>query len=121
MSGIGKRFLDAGYTDPKPLIKVNDNPIIEHVVNLFPGVKDVIFVCNEIHLQQTDMEHELLNLCPTAKIVSVPNKNRKGPVDAVLKVKNLIKEDYEVIVSYCDYGTVWDFDKFHQGRFVATE
>ena len=47
MSGIGKRFIDAGYEDPKPLILVDDKPIIEHVIGLFPGVKDISFICNE--------------------------------------------------------------------------
>jgi UTP-glucose-1-phosphate uridylyltransferase len=28
MSGIGKRFIDSGYEDPKPLILVDDKPII---------------------------------------------------------------------------------------------
>ena len=28
MSGIGKRFIDAGYKDPKPLISVDGVPII---------------------------------------------------------------------------------------------
>ena len=35
MSGIGKRFLDTNYKEPKPLIKVDGKPIIEHVCNLF--------------------------------------------------------------------------------------
>ena len=37
MSGIGKRFIDAGYTVPKSLIIVEGKPIIEHIINLFPN------------------------------------------------------------------------------------
>jgi NDP-sugar pyrophosphorylase family protein len=37
MSGMGKRFIDAGYFDPKPLIIVEGKPIIEHIINLFPN------------------------------------------------------------------------------------
>ena len=33
MSGIGKRFVEAGYEDPKPLIQVENKTIIEHVMN----------------------------------------------------------------------------------------
>ena len=47
MSGIGKRFVDAGYKDPKPLIEVDGYPVIKHVVDLFPGITDVTFICNE--------------------------------------------------------------------------
>ena len=54
MSGIGKRFIDAGYKDPKPLIMVDGKPIIEHVCNLFPGEEKFTFICNSKHLAETN-------------------------------------------------------------------
>ena len=36
MSGHSKRFLNSGYKIPKPLIKVENRPIITHVIDLFP-------------------------------------------------------------------------------------
>jgi len=112
MSGIGKRFLDAGYTDPKPLIKVDGKPIIEHVLNLFPDEKNITFICNDKHLHETDMRKILKDISPSSKIFEVPVEGRKGPVHAVSLVFDKIKDDDEVIVSYCDYGTVWDYKKF---------
>jgi NDP-sugar pyrophosphorylase family protein len=112
MSGIGKRFLDAGYVDPKPLIEVDKKPIIEHVLNMFNRPDDAIFICNEIHLAETNMRGILESLSPNCKIYSVPNKNRKGPVDAIMQCKESIDDDAEIIVSYCDYGTTWNFHKF---------
>ena len=50
MSGFGERFRRAGYTLPKPLIPVDGKPMIAHVLDLFPGSEDVIFICNEDHL-----------------------------------------------------------------------
>ena len=47
MSGIGKRFIEAGYDLPKPLIIVENKPIIEHVINLFPN-EEYIFICNDL-------------------------------------------------------------------------
>ena len=47
MSGLGERFVEAGYSVPKPLIEVDGIPIIQHVVNLFPGSTDVKFICND--------------------------------------------------------------------------
>jgi NDP-sugar pyrophosphorylase family protein len=112
MSGIGKRFIDAGYKDPKPLIEVDGLPIIEHVVNLFGRPDDAIFICNAIHLQTTNMVNILKKISPNCKIISVPNENRRGPVDAVLKISDYIDDTKEVIVSYCDYGTYWNYEKF---------
>lgn len=111
MSGIGKRFVDAGYSDPKPLIEVDGKPIIQHVVELFPGLTDITFICNDFHLGSTNMESILKDLYPNSKVISVP-KGMKGPVDAVAQIFEHIDDDKEVIVSYCDYGTVWDFESF---------
>lgn len=112
MSGIGKRFLDGGYSEPKPLIEVDGKPIIEHVLNLFPGITDVIFICNKTHLETTDMSQILKRICPTSKIIEIPDNLKKGPVFSVSKIFDEIDENKEIILSYCDYGTVWDFKKF---------
>jgi len=112
MSGIGKRFIDAGYDVPKPLIEVDGIPIIEHVVNLFDRPDDVIFICNEVHLIDTNMIEILKRISPNCKIYPVPNANRRGPVDAVTQIFDKIDDDKEIIFSYCDYGTEWDYKKF---------
>jgi NDP-sugar pyrophosphorylase family protein len=112
MSGVGKRFIDAGYADTKPLIVVDGKPIIQHVVEMFNSPNDVIFICNEIHLRNTNMIEILKLISPNCRIFSVSNDTRKGPVDAVYQIAEHIDDDREVIVSYCDYGTYWDYDKF---------
>lgn len=112
MSGIGKRFLEAGYRDPKPLIEVDGYPMIKHVVDLFPNEENIIFICNQKHLEETNMREILLKIKPNCKIYSVPNEDRKGPVHAVSLIFNNIKDDDEVIISYCDYGTVWNYQEF---------
>jgi NDP-sugar pyrophosphorylase family protein len=125
MSGIGKRFVEAGYKDPKPLIVVEGKPIIEHIVNLFDIRRDqYVFICNDKHLRETDMRNELLRIVPGCTIYEVSVNNRKGPVDAVMQIaeKELLDSDIletgdfgeseGIIVSYCDYGTVWDYKSF---------
>ena len=111
MSGVGQRFLDAGYKTPKPLIKVDGKTIIEHVCNLFPKESNYIFICNKFHLKNTNMKKELLRLKPNSQIVAI-NPHKFGPVYAISKVFNLINDDDETIVSYCDYGTKWNYFEF---------
>jgi len=112
MSGIGKRFMEAGYHDPKPLIEIDGKPIIEHVINLFPGENNFTFICNNQHLKETKMRDILERICPQGHIYEVPVENRQGPVHAVWQVFDKIKDDEECIVSYCDYGTWWDYQGF---------
>jgi NDP-sugar pyrophosphorylase family protein len=112
MSGVGKRFVDAGYNDPKPLIIVEGKPIIQHVVELFPGESKFTFICNDFHLKTTNMRNILLSIVPNANIVEVDVSNRRGPVHAVLQASHVIDDNEEIIVSYCDYGTLWRYDLF---------
>ena len=67
MSGFGERFRRAGNAVPKPLIEIDKKPIIGHVIDLFPGESDFIFICNEDHLANPDyrMFQILQGLCPT--------------------------------------------------------
>lgn len=112
MSGIGKRFINAGYKEPKPLIEIDGVPIIYHVIDLFPNEENFNFICNEKHLKETNMRELLLKKIPNAKITAVPNEGRKGPVHAVSYIFDSLDDNEEVIISYCDYGTVWDYKHF---------
>jgi NDP-sugar pyrophosphorylase family protein len=109
MSGLGQRFIDAGYKDPKPLIIVDNKPIIDHIIDLFPGNKDFSFICNDSHLENTNMYNILEG---KGKIYNVPTIGREGPVKAISQIYDHIDDSREVIVSYCDYGTRWDYEKF---------
>ena len=112
MSGIGQRFVNANYKIPKPLIMVDNKPIVEHVINLFPGEKNIKFICNNKHLTETNMNKILKKICPSGKVFNVPLNGRKGPVHAVSLIFDNIDDDTEVIVSYCDYGTWWNYKEF---------
>lgn len=111
MSGVGQRFINAGYEVPKPLIEIDGKPIIEHVVNMFPGETNIIFICNDVHLRETNMKEILKKIAPTSKIIEVA-REKKGPVYAVSQIYDLISDDEEVIVNYCDFGCYWDYEDF---------
>lgn len=111
MSGVGNRFIEAGYKNPKPLIIVDGKTILEHVCNLFPNENKFTFICNSKHLSETNMKEVLLSIKPNANIVEIPN-HKKGPVYAVSLIENLIEDEEEVIVNYCDFGTYWDYKDF---------
>lgn len=111
MSGTGQRFLNAGYTDPKPLIEVDSKPIIEHVVNLFPGEQNFIFICNDDHLKSTNMREILKRIAPKGRIYGIP-PHKKGPVYAVSAMEEVINDEEETIVNYCDFSKYWDYQDF---------
>jgi NDP-sugar pyrophosphorylase family protein len=113
MAGTGNRFVEKGYADPKPLIRVNGKRIIEYILEMFDPNDEIVFICNDTHLATTDMRDVLLSLKPNATIVSMP-QHKLGPVWTVKAVYEHIKDDEEVIVSYCDNPHLWDMEHFKE-------
>lgn len=113
MSGLGERFIKAGYRLPKPLIEVDGKPMIEHVVSMFSSDDKFTFVCNQEHLSQADFNlREVLNrVAPRAEIVSI-DTHRKGPVYAVAQCLDRIEETEATIVNYCDFYSYWNYSDF---------
>jgi len=117
MSGFGERFREVGYKVPKPLIEIEGKPIVAHVIDMFPGETDFIFICNQDHLDEPEykMEQILKEHCPTGKVVGIA-PHKLGPVHAVLQVQDLIDESRPIIVNYCDFTCFWNWEHFK--RFV---
>jgi len=105
MGGDSGIFNDAGYEGPKWLIDVDGKPMIQHVLDQFPGVDDILFICRE-----QDLEHQEFLTSLGGRVVTV--KHSSGPVDTVLQSSQHIADDREVIISYCDHGMVWNFSSF---------
>jgi NDP-sugar pyrophosphorylase family protein len=120
MGGMGNRFIDKGYVDPKPLIKVNNKRIIEYICDMFDDDDEYVFICNEKHLKDTDMSKIIKSIVPTAKIIAAPT-NKKGPIFTMrsIDMDTYIKDDEEVIVSYCDNPYLWDYDSFKKWVALA--
>jgi HAD superfamily hydrolase (TIGR01549 family) len=111
MAGVGQRFLDAGYRDPKPLILVDGKPVIEHVVSMFSKDDEFVFVCNREHLRTTNMRSVLERVVPKCKIIGI-DPHKLGPVFTVAQAFDYIDDDEPVIVSYCDFYEAWDYEGF---------
>ncbi|UJR53169.1 NTP transferase domain-containing protein [Dickeya zeae] len=115
MSGFGERFRKAGYLVPKPLIEIEGKPIIAHVIDMFPGETDFIFICNQEHLDESSYRmKEILNkYCPTGRILGI-SPHKLGPVHAVLQAEKIIKKDIPVVVNYCDFTCYWNWQHFKE-------
>ncbi|MDA3948506.1 MAG: NTP transferase domain-containing protein [Spirochaeta sp.] len=110
MAGKGRRF--DGFLSPKPLVRVDGRPIIEHAIRPFPRTSDFIFVCHEDHLETTDLREVLTRIAPHSHIVSVGDEMLHGPAYSSIPALDMIDDDEEVIVSYCDTVQRLDYNKF---------
>ena len=111
MAGISSRFTKAGHKIPKYLLEVDGKLMIEHIVNMFPGEEDFLFICNKDHFEKYNLKRLLKKIKPSSKIVSVDGGGQ-GPVYNTLLVKKYIKDQEPVLVSYCDFSVHWDYQDF---------
>lgn len=113
MSGFGERFRRSGYSLPKPLIEINHKPIIAHVIDMFPGEQNFLFICSNEHLDNPlyRMRETLRKYCPTGRIVGI-SPHKLGPIHAVRQVEHLIDSKKPVVVNYCDFSCYWDWEHF---------
>jgi NDP-sugar pyrophosphorylase family protein len=83
MAGKGSRFANAGYELPKPLIDVNNKPMIELVIeNLKPEIDHkFIFICQKEHLEKFTLREILIKKVENCEIIELENEycfqNRK--------------------------------------------
>jgi len=111
MSGVGKRFVDAGYYHLKPLISVGNSRIINEVMNMFPGIDDPLFIISKDHKQSKELLQYLKAEWPRS-LISEINSHKLGPGHAIFESKEFIDIDRPSIVSYCDFSGNWDFKGF---------
>lgn len=112
MTGHGSRFVAAGYTDLKPMIKVQGIPMIEWIVK---GMYDVeqdhfIFICRADHFQNQQLNARYLRaLARDVDIVTIRDWVKLGPVYDILRSQDAIDDDYPCIVNYCDVYAPWNW------------
>lgn len=113
MAGVGQRFKDAGYADPKPLIRLGDGRmIIEHVLDMFDRENDdFVFIVNETH-DYDDGISSIIKPLVSSCVVEVMPDHKLGPVHTLTAAFQHIGPYEEVIVAYCDGKVSWDYSMF---------
>lgn len=116
MSGQGTRYQKAGYTVPKPAIMINQEEMLSRLLTCFPQTWPSVFVMAENH-RETSLPSLVSRCRPQGKQAFIP-PHTMGPLPAIEKALDSIPKDQPVLVSYCDYGMIWDANAFE--RFVES-
>lgn len=119
MGGLGSRFAKAGYTTPKAMIEVDGKPMFIRALESFAGVPDIqhIFVIRKEHVEQYDLENQIRNHLPDAKI-SILDHDTGGAVESCMIAKEHIDDTLPISVADCDiyFQSKTYFDKIAESR-----
>ena len=111
MAGRGKRFEDAGYSFPKPLIEVNGKPMIQIIIENLNFSDQHIFIVQKKHMEKYSIK-EMLNLIKeNSEMISV-NEITEGAACTVLLAKELINNDEELVIANSDQWVNWNNQHF---------
>jgi HAD superfamily hydrolase (TIGR01509 family) len=111
MAGAGSRFQQAGYTFPKPLIDVRGKPMIQTVVENLNIDANFIFVVQKEHRIKYNLDTLLNLITPGCKIVEVEGIT-EGAACTSLLAKELINNDYPLLMANSDQFLDWDSNEF---------
>ena len=103
MAGWGRRFSEAGFALPKPLIPVHGRPMIQVVIrNVRPTRPHrFVFLCQQEHLDRYGMGEALRAMAPGAEVVPVRGVT-EGAACTVLLARDLIDGDDPLMIANSD-------------------
>ena len=112
LSGNSERFTKEGF-NPKPLIKVGNKMVLEHVLDLYPHIldRDITFIVNDQDVKNHNIERILREMYPLAGVFVIPS-HRRGPVSSILQIEKHIDLDSPYLVTYCDVAWQWTYQNF---------
>jgi beta-phosphoglucomutase-like phosphatase (HAD superfamily)/dTDP-glucose pyrophosphorylase len=110
MAGAGKRFREAGYIFPKPLIEINNLPMINWVVNSLNIKANYIFIVQKNHLEKYNLKSSLNFIVKNPKIISL-NKLTKGAACTTLLAKKFINNNKPLLLVNSDQFIEWNSSK----------
>lgn len=87
MAGRGRRFAEAGYSEPKPLIAIEGHPMVWWAVQGLPSVppEQMIFIVSKEHVTQHAIDEKLRHIFSSHVRVVVQTAESSGQASTVLQ------------------------------------
>lgn len=113
MAGAGSRFSKKGFKDPKPLIKVNEIPMINVVINNIKPATDhrFIFICQNEHIEKYSLDSKLDEWAPGCTIIGIEGIT-EGAACTVLLAKEFINNETQLMIANSDQYVDIDINEY---------
>lgn len=107
LAGEGKRFKEAGYTVPKPLIKVEGVPMVIKAAQALPEADVRVFLCRKEHIAKYRIGQKIKQYFPQAKILEVPALT-EGEASTCLLAEQTVDRDSLLTIGSCDVAALFN-------------
>ncbi len=115
MAGKGQRFVDAGYSQLKPLLPIHGIPMISVVVrNLYSSLlSNVILICQRDTFENINLR-DSLNWLDIPLTVLCVDEITEGPAETVRVARLAIKENKPLVIANSDQFLACNLDEFYE-------
>jgi HAD superfamily hydrolase (TIGR01509 family) len=107
MAGAGSRFKEAGYIFPKPLIEINNKPMIQWVIESLKLEGNYIFIVQKEHQEKYNINSVLKILKPNCKIIELDYVT-EGAACTTLLAKKFINSNNPLVIANSDQYITWN-------------
>ena len=111
MAGQGSRFQKAGYTFPKPLIDVNNKPMIQLVVENINIDANYIYIVQKQHRYKYNLDTLLNLITPGCKIIQIDHITQGAACTALL-AQQFIYNENPLFIANSDQFVQWNSNQF---------
>lgn len=104
MAGEGSRFINEGWTTPKPLIQLHGKELFIRAIDSVKTEEVPMkysFIVRQEHIDKYQIDKKIVAIIPDAHIFSVL-KTTRGAVETCLIAESAIDDEDAVIVMDCD-------------------
>lgn len=130
MAGAGKRFVDAGFKEPKPFIPIQGKPMIQWVIeNLYFPMFDTTFtfVVQKEHCEKFGFNFRIPEIIEKCYDKETANRTNiieidyitEGAACTVLKARNIINTTESLLIANSDQYIDWHIPLFVKGFYIT--
>jgi dTDP-glucose pyrophosphorylase len=105
VAGLGSRFATVGITEPKPLIRIGDEPMVRWAADSIPFVDDddFVFVVRQAHVDEHDIDDRLRDIFSSSIDVVVIDYLTEGPACTARLATEYVDESEPVVITDSDH------------------
>jgi dTDP-glucose pyrophosphorylase len=113
MAGAGSRFVEEGYTTPKPLLPILDKPMVVSAANALPKGENYVFIVRDFQISDYQIDQHLTEHFPKAQTVILDHLT-EGQAITCLKAKEFINNENPLIIGASDNGMLFNQEAFEK-------
>lgn len=118
MAGAGSRFVEAGYSTPKPILPMLGKPMVVSAADALPPSDEYIFIVRDFQIREYGVDEHLRTYFPDCRIIVLDHLT-EGQAVTCLQAKAFINNDSELLIGASDNGMIYSTESFNKAKEEA--